>query len=95
MLKNEDKFTAMIEEIIAERGRMYKHLEKYKNIRLYKSDTNAVFFKCDKALEIFEELLKNKILVRKFSGDLKDYLRISIGKKKDNDLVLKIIDRLI
>lgn len=95
MLKNEKRFNDMIEEILAERGRMYKELENVNGITLYKSDTNAVFFKCDKAEEIFSELLKNKILVRKFSGNMEQFLRISIGKQEDNDTVLKIIKKIV
>lgn len=93
LLKNESKFTSMIDNIISERDRMYAELEKIKELKLFKSDTNAVFFKSGKSEEIFDELLRNKILVRKFTGNMSEFLRISIGKKEDNDIVLDIIKK--
>ncbi|NLK62387.1 MAG: histidinol-phosphate transaminase [Fusobacteria bacterium] len=92
--KKED-FIPIIDEILSERDKMYNELKKIDTIKVFKSDTNSIFFKTEKAYDIYEELLKNKILIRKFSKELSNYLRFSIAKKDENEKVIKIIKKVL
>lgn len=95
MIKNDDKFKPIIKEILAERDKMAAEVGKIEGLKLFKSDTNSIFFRTEKAEEVFAKMLENKILVRKFSGNLKEYIRISIGKKEDNLKVIEIIKSVL
>lgn len=89
--KNKEKFEKIVEDILLERDRMYKELKKIDILQVFHSDTNSIFLKTDMADEIFEQLLENGILIRKFGNELKNYLRISIAKKEENDRIIEII----
>ena len=91
MMDYEKYFHNMIKEILSERDRIFKELSNIKEIELYKSDSNSIFFKTEKSKEIFDKMLEEKILIRKFKGKYEKYLRISIGKKEENNKVLSII----
>lgn len=91
MMDYEKYFHNMIKEILSERDRIFKELSNIKEIELYKSDSNSIFFKTEKSKEIFDKMLEEKILIRKFKGKYEKYLRISIGKKAENNKVLSII----
>lgn len=91
MVKNDDKFRPIIKEILEERDKMAVEVAKIEGLKMYKSDTNSIFFRTEKAEEIFAKMLENRILVRKFSGNMKDFIRISIGKKEDNMKVVEIL----
>ena len=64
----------------------YSCLEK-----IYKTSTNFIFIKTNKAKEIFTELLAQSIAVRCFDG----YLRISTGTEEENATVLKKFEKII
>ncbi len=59
--------------------------------KIYKTSTNFVFIKTDKAKDIYLQLLNHSIAVRCFDG----YLRISTGTKEENDIVLKAFENTI
>ncbi|BDU49623.1 histidinol-phosphate transaminase [Haliovirga abyssi] len=94
VLKNSENMKKIVKDILEERERMEKELSEITEIKLYKSDSNALFFKTEKAEIIFSKMLENKILIRRFKGDLKNFIRISIGRRDENDKVLNIIKEL-
>jgi len=70
---------------------MIEVMSEIRELKLYKSDSNSIFFSTEKSEEIFKKMLENRILIRKFKGNMSKFLRISIGKKEENDKVLGIL----
>ncbi len=91
-LDNEVEIMKNIALIKLERERVFGKLEDL-GLAPYPSGGNFIFFKGIETL--FDELVKKKILIRAFSGDLKGYFRLSIGTKEENDLALKAIEEVL
>lgn len=91
LMEYQDYFNDMIKELISERERMIEVMSEIRELKLYKSDSNSIFFSTEKSEEIFKKMLENRILIRKFKGNMSKFLRISIGKKEENDKVLGIL----
>lgn len=89
----EDKETTNrnIEMIKRERAKMKTFLEE-KEIYPLPSQANFLFFKASKRL--FNALEEGGVLIRKFSGELQGYYRLTIGRKEENDTVIKIIEEV-
>lgn len=92
-LENKDMMKQAIEEIIREREIMSSQLKNIPNIKVFKSYGNFVLCRLEKAKEINDFLMKNKVLVRYFGeeGPLAGCIRISIGTKEENQLVVKLL----
>ncbi|MGC8610246.1 MAG: aminotransferase class I/II-fold pyridoxal phosphate-dependent enzyme [Thermoplasmata archaeon] len=68
-----------------------KEKKRFENIFNIKSDANFFLVTSDK-IDLFEYLRKNKILVRNCeSFGLKGYIRFSIRKKEENDLLINLL----
>jgi histidinol-phosphate aminotransferase len=80
-----------VEKIINERERMLKQLRNFPTLKVYPSLANFIFVQImNKDYEILKELFdKNKIALRYFqSKRTKKSIRITIGKPKQNNMVL-------
>ena len=96
-LEDEDYFQAMLAKVIATRERSKKELRQ-RGFTVLDSQTNFLFAKPGQrdAEWLFEQLKKEKIFVRHFSGErIRDYLRISIGTDEQMDRLLEAIDRIL
>ncbi len=93
VLLNERYLKHNIQKIIFEREKLFEKISK--KFFVVKSDSNFLFLKIldnKKAKKIFK---KNKISIRFFqSGYAKDFIRITVGKNKENKLVLDILNKL-
>lgn len=87
-LENDLIFKENIEMVKRERRRMKEFLEK-NNIQPFPSQANFLFFKAPK--NIFDCLWDRDILIRKFSGELEGYYRLTIGTPDENNSVIKAI----
>jgi histidinol-phosphate aminotransferase len=95
ILKNEFEFNKKIEFIINERKRMQKELTKIKSIqKIYPSDANFLFVECTDADKIYKALLERKIIIRNRSQLVNNCVRITIGTKDENKLVLKTLKEI-
>ncbi len=84
-----------VEMILSERTRVIEALSKIEFIEhIYPTDANFVLIKTANATALYNELIGEKIIVRDRSGVFAcgDTLRITIGKKEEND---KLINYLI
>jgi histidinol-phosphate aminotransferase len=82
-----EKKNKFVEKILKERLKLFKKLIELPNVRhIYPSDSNQLLVKFDKAKEVFNYLLEQKIIVRDRSNVVlcDDCLRISIGTAKEN-----------
>lgn len=89
--KQKRKFSNII---IDERERVLSLLRSCKKVeRVYPSDTNFLLVKFYDALKVYEKLKNASIIVRNQSSvpALKNCLRITIGKKEENDKFIKVI----
>ena len=80
--------------ILAERNRMEVELNKSAKITcVYPSDANFLLMEMKNAKSFCDYLAENNVIIRDFSSKQgsEDCLRISIGTKEENDLVLKLL----
>ncbi len=92
-LANKDIMTGAVDEIIKERDKMAGLLKDLPNFKIYDTHANFVLCKIDQAKKVYDYLLDNKVLVRYFGeeGPLGNCLRISIGTKEENDLLIDLL----
>ncbi|MCX8094102.1 MAG: histidinol-phosphate transaminase [Candidatus Goldbacteria bacterium] len=92
ILKYENQIRKTCEIIIKERQKMKEKLEGLYYIP--ESDANFLFIKISKPDLLKKEFIKKGICVRFFSDvRLKNYVRITIGKSKENKLVTDILKK--
>lgn len=86
--------TKKIELIKTERERLYGQLKELGWLKPYPSVANFIlcYIKDGRAKEITLALKQKGILVRYFErAELKDYLRISVGKPQETDILIKAL----
>ncbi|MCK9391886.1 MAG: hypothetical protein M0Q01_10050, partial [Syntrophales bacterium] len=82
----------------ADREFIFSSLAGMKGIRPIRSDANFVFFCCDFAsYRICKFLLDQGILIKNFLvlGNLRHYMRVTVGNPKENDEFLRVIQEFI
>lgn len=81
------EFVPHIQIMISERKRMQEELKKLPGVKVYPSETNFILVKYDKAKELNELFESKGIGIRHFGSapGLKDCLRISMGRREEND----------
>jgi len=86
-----------VEKIRAERARLYAGLKD--RVKVCPSEANFLFFESlMKASELAEELMKRGVIVRdcsKFVGCSPFSVRVSIGRREENDEFLKALDEVL
>ena len=93
-LENQELMEESVEEIISQRNEMTRELTRVAEIKVYKSYANFLLCKIDGAEDLYNYLLENKVLVRYFGeeGPLANCLRITIGTREENQLVMELIN---
>ncbi len=98
-MRHISEYKKRIKLIIDERERIMGELLKISKLKPITSESNFILIKFESesiASMIFNELKNNKILIRQYNKkSLPEYLRLTIGKPKDNDKVLEMIRKLI
>ena len=86
-LENPEVVERKISLVLSERERVRASLERIEEIRVYPTDANFFLVRVPDADFLFEELVRNDILVRRFKGEgrLADCLRITVGTREEND----------
>lgn len=87
MLDHYDLIRRNINYIIKERERIYKEFKDY----AYPSEANFLLMH----LNAYEFLLDRGIVVRKLSGRLDGHIRITIGKKEENNELIKVLNEFL
>lgn len=80
-------------QIVSERVRFIREVNKLKHFRAFKSDANFVMVKCDAVVrpQIYKDLATAKVVVAKFISD--EFFRVTISKKKYMDGFLKKLNK--
>lgn len=84
-----------IDEIISERGRVAEELRKKSIVKkVYPSDANFLLVKVDDADTTYQRLIEHKVIVRNRNNVIgcEGCLRITIGTKEENDIMLSVIE---
>ncbi len=90
-VEKKDKF---VTQILKERGRLHKKLSDLSIVKhIFPSDSNQLLVKFIDANTVFQNLIEQKIITRLRSNVIlcEDCIRISVGTKKENDLLLKAL----
>lgn len=89
-LEDEAGIRARVAAILGERGRMERALEGMPGARLCASHTNFLYLRPDRpAGELFDALLSRGILVRRVAGTRAGALRVTVGRREENDRFLE------
>lgn len=91
-LLNEQWMASMVRTIISERELMLTALSRLKSvIKVYPSEANFLLVKFHDPGNVFQFLIKNKVIVRNRAKDkhCEGCLRITIGSHEDNKLLLE------
>ncbi len=99
-LEEIEYFNKLKNRIISERERLMNILKNINGVRPFPSEANFILIKLLKihASELVEELCKRGILVRNVTGLLGldgEYIRVSIGKKSENDKFVLALTKVL
>lgn len=95
ILENKEYISKNIENILKERAFLYEGLKGIRNIQVIESKANYFLIKVDNSSLLYDELIRSGILVRKFSEErLKDYVRVTVGSRCENESLLALLKRL-
>lgn len=86
-LRQKERMFHYVKNIKEEREKIYKALVDL-GVKAYKSSANFVFFKSD-IDNLQKKLVDKDVLIRKFSGKLDGYYRVSVGTKEQNEKFLE------
>jgi histidinol-phosphate aminotransferase len=97
VLENMDIIEKRISAIVEERERLYREFSKIKKVQAYPSKANFILIRVADADRVRRGLMEQGILVRSFANDagLKDCLRITVGTKEDNDILLQALEHVL
>ena len=94
-LKNIEEVKVQILKIKKERERLVSELQKMKfTEKIYPSDANFLLVKVTDANYIYNMLVDKKIIIRNRSSIVDNCLRITVGKKSENDKLIKALKEL-
>lgn len=86
-LEQKERMYDYIKDVKEQREVIYNALVDL-NVKTYKSGANFVFFKSD-IEDLQKKLVEKDVLIRKFSGKLDGYYRVSVGTKEQNQKFLE------
>lgn len=86
-LRQKERMFDYVKKIKEEREKIYKALVDL-GVKAYPSGANFVFFKSD-IDDLQKKLVDKDVLIRKFSGKLDGYYRVSVGTKEQNEKFLE------
>ncbi|MDF2673966.1 MAG: hisC [Clostridiales bacterium] len=95
-LENVDRIREKIKEIKNERSYLIEEIQRLNGIYVYPSGSNFVLIKSDKAKNILSACGNEKIALRGFSDSYtNNCIRITIGKREENDKLISLIKRVV
>lgn len=97
VLDFEDYMKEKTSQILKERDRIISELKTIKNIRLFDTEANFIMIKVPDANLINNILIQSGIAIRNFNNyqGVSNCIRITVGKKDENDRLLNIIKSIV
>ena len=81
--------------INVEKKRVQEFLESLSSVKkIYESDANFLLVEWEDAQKIYETLLASGIVVRDRSMQVANTLRITIGTREENDMLMKVLEKI-
>jgi histidinol-phosphate aminotransferase len=77
-----------VREIISERKRIMKQLSAMEDVEPYPSDANFIMIRVPDSDTVFNNLLKQGILIKNLNGVIPNAVRVTVGNPKENDLFI-------
>lgn len=95
-LDNQQEFQKKLKTILQERDKMISQLQKIQTIqKIYPTATNFILIKIENASQIYDELVKRKIVIRDRSKIVANSLRITVGTPEENTVLLNELKNLL
>ena len=87
-----EEYNEQVDKIKEEKTRLSANLQKMRlTEKVYPSDANFLLVKVKNATYIYNTLVKKNIIVRNRSNVIDNCLRITVGKKSENDRLIKTL----
>jgi histidinol-phosphate aminotransferase len=94
-LGNFNDYNKQVARIKKERIRLAHNLSEMKIVeKVYPSDANFLLIKVKDANSIYSMLVNQNIIIRNRSSVIENCLRITVGKKSENDKLIKALREL-
>ena len=96
-IRNKEKVDQMIQDILSEREYLKAELEKLPFVqKIHPSHANFLLVKLPNANQVYEDLIREKIIVRNRAKVLlcEDCLRITVGKRTENEAFLEALKKV-
>jgi histidinol-phosphate aminotransferase len=94
-LQNWRLFQKNKKRILSEREKVVAALKPLPIIkRIFPSSTNFILIQMEDANEVYQKLVKEKIVVRNRSSQIEDALRITIGSPQENKKMIEILQKI-
>jgi len=95
-LGKSEELRDQVTKIKEEKERLSANLQKMKiTEKIYPSDANFLLVKVKNANYIYSALVKENIIVRNRSSVIENCLRITVGKKSENDRLIKALKNIL
>ena len=97
-LDNVQQVNDWIKQIVEERERLRKEFVEFAFVKkVYKSEANFILLKVEDAKLLYDYLTQNKMVLRDRSKVLlcEDCLRVTIGTKEENNLLIETLKRYV
>jgi len=91
-----EEIDSQIKYLIGQRAYLEEELEKIDSVNVYPSGANYILVKLPNAKSVAKELEKRGILIRSYNDPvLSRYIRITVGNKEQNDILLKELKDIV
>ena len=95
LLTNVEETQQQIQDILVEKQKMQKELENIKTVRkVYPSDTNFFLVEVEDADQVYDQLIKQHIIVRNRNSVVKNCIRITIGTVQENQKLINALKKI-
>ena len=94
-IRDSDKFAIELRKIIQERERLLTLLNKLSMVQyIYPSDANFLLVEVKDADLVYKKLVKQKIIVRNRTKIVNNCIRITVGTKEENNLLIDVLSKM-
>ncbi|ERJ11935.1 histidinol-phosphate transaminase [Haloplasma contractile] len=92
-LNQTEKVKQHVNDIIVRRNHLYRQMKEL-GITVYPSHGNFLFFKyeCD---QLYKGLINKGIIIRKFSGELNNHYRVTVGNAYETKLFIQCVEEIL
>ncbi|MGM0641711.1 MAG: histidinol-phosphate transaminase [Thermotogota bacterium] len=91
VLNNYEEVEKRTKEIVKNRDLIYANFKEY----AIESKTNFILLKFENAEKVYKELLKKGIVTRKYSNELKQFIRVTTGSEKETSTYIKTLTNIL